>query len=160
MKVQRPLAPRQIESDLALMRSAARFVRDRGGRSTSSTPRGLSTSSAGRFARRLDYLHEARNAEMFRRNFGYSEQVVIPKVWWRYTTQRVVTLEYLDGIQIRDVDVAARPPADRRALAYRMTDAWMTMIFRHGFFHGDPHPAHPCSKATASVWSTSASPAR
>ena len=90
----------------------------------------------------LDYLQEARNAETFRRNFGDSEQVVIPRVWWRYTTQRVLTLEYLDGVQIRDIDVAARPADERRALAYRMTDAWMTMIFRHGFFHGDPHPAN------------------
>jgi ubiquinone biosynthesis protein len=90
----------------------------------------------------LDYLHEARNAEIFRRNFGGSEQVVVPRVWWRYTTERVLTLEYIEGIQIRDVDVHTRPPEERRALAYRMTDAWMTMIFRHGFFHGDPHPAN------------------
>jgi ubiquinone biosynthesis protein len=142
VKVQRPLAPRQIESDLGLMRSAARFVRDRVRSFDFIDAEGLVDEFGRSIRQELDYLHEARNAEMFRRNFGNSEQVVIPKVWWRYTTQRVVTLEYLDGIQIRDVDVAARPAADRRVLAYRMTDAWMTMIFRHGFFHGDPHPAN------------------
>src|SRR4029079_5946043 len=46
------------------------------------------------------------------------------------------------GTQCADLDLTARAPEQRRELAYRMTDAWMTMIFRHGFFHGDPHPAN------------------
>ena len=142
VKVQRPLAPRQIESDLALMRSAARFMRERIRAFDFIDTDELVDEFARSIRQELDYLHEARNAETFRRNFGASEHVVIPKVQWRYTTQRVLTLEYLDGVQIRDVDVADRPASERRALAYRMTDAWMTMIFRHGFFHGDPHPAN------------------
>jgi ubiquinone biosynthesis protein len=142
VKVQRPLAPRQIESDLTLMRSAARFLRDRVRAFDFIDTDELVDEFARSIRQELDYLHEARNAETCRRNFGDSDHVVIPKVQWRYTTQRVLTLEYLDGVHIRDVDVAARPPAERRTLAYRMTDAWMAMIFRHGFFHGDPHPAN------------------
>src|SRR5438477_248746 len=49
---------------------------------------------------------------------------------------------FLDGTQVADVDPTVVPIEDRRELAYRMTEAWMTMIFRHGFFHGDPHPAN------------------
>jgi ubiquinone biosynthesis protein len=142
VKVQRPLAPRQIESDLTLLRSAARFIRERIRAFDFIDTDELVDEFARSIRQELDYLHEARNAETFRRNFGGSEQVVIPKVLWRYTTQRVLTLEFLDGVHIRDIDVADRPAAERRALAYRMTDAWMTMIFRHGFFHGDPHPAN------------------
>jgi len=142
VKVQRPNAPRQIESDLALMRSAARFVRDRV-RALEFIDADALVDEFGRSIREeLDYLHEARNAETFRRNFGDDDRVVIPKVTWRYTTGRVLTLEYVKGVQIRDVDLTARSPEERRELAYRMTDAWMTMIFRHGFFHGDPHPAN------------------
>ena len=120
VKVQRPEAPRQVESDLQLMRSAARVVRERV----------------------LDYQHEARNAETFRRNFGDSTEVAVPKVIWRYSSSRVLTLEFLEGMQFADLDLTSRSPEQRRELAYRMTDAWMTMIFRHGFFHGDPHPAN------------------
>jgi ubiquinone biosynthesis protein len=54
----------------------------------------------------------------------------------------VLTLEYLDGVQVRDIDVEAWPLEQRRHLAYLIADAWMTMIFRHGFFHADPHPAN------------------
>jgi ubiquinone biosynthesis protein len=142
VKVQRPDAPRQIEADIQLLRSASRVVRER--------VRALDFIDAGalvdEFARsirqELDYQQEARNAESFRRNFAGDARVAVPRVWWRYTTGRVLTLERLEGTQLRDLDVSGWPDEERRELAYRMTDAWMTMIFRHGFFHGDPHPAN------------------
>jgi ubiquinone biosynthesis protein len=90
----------------------------------------------------LDYQQEARNAETFRRNFAGDQRVAVPRVWWRYTTNRLLTLDRLEGTHVRDLDLAAWPDDDRRALAYTLTDAWMTMIFRHAFFHGDPHPSN------------------
>ena len=142
VKIQRPNAPRQIESDLVLMRSAARFVRERV-RALDFIDAEALVDEFGRSIREeLDYLHEARNAETFHRHFEGDERVAIPRVTRRYTTSRVLTLEFLDGVQLRDLDTAAYTSEERRDLAYRMTDAWMTMIFRHGFFHGDPHPSN------------------
>lgn len=142
VKVQRPEAPRKVESDLQLMRSAARVVRERV-RALDFIDAEALVDEFGRSIRQeLDYQHEARNAETFRRNFGDSTEVVVPKVIWRYSSARVLTLEFLEGTQLADLDLEARTPEARRAIAYRMTDAWMTMIFRHGFFHGDPHPAN------------------
>jgi ubiquinone biosynthesis protein len=66
----------------------------------------------------------------------------VPRVWWRYTTGRVLTLERLEGVHVRDLALEERSDEERRELAYRMTDVWMTMIFRHAFFHGDPHPSN------------------
>jgi ubiquinone biosynthesis protein len=142
VKVQRPEAPRQIESDLQLLRSAARVVRERVRALDFIDADELVDEFSRSIRQELDYASEARNAETFRRNFGDSDQVAVPKVIWRYSSARVLTLEYLHGTQIRDIDVESRSPEERRELAYRMTDAWMTMIFRHGFFHGDPHPAN------------------
>jgi len=142
VKVQRPNAPRQIESDLALMRSAARFVRERVRALDFIDAEALVDEFARSIREELDYLHEARNAETFRRNFEGDERVAIPRVTRRYTTSRVLTLEFLDGTHLRDLDTSAYGAAELRDLAYQMTDAWMTMIFRHGFFHGDPHPAN------------------
>ncbi len=142
VKVQRPEAPRQIESDLQLMRSAARVVRERV-RALDFIDAEALVDEFGRSIRQeLDYQHEARNAETFRRNFGDSAEVAVPRVIWRYSSARVLTLEFLAGIQFADLDLHEQTPEQRRELAYRMTDAWMTMIFRHGFFHGDPHPAN------------------
>ena len=142
VKVQRPNAPRQIESDLVLMRSAARFVRERVRALDFIDAEALVDEFARSIREELDYLHEARNAEAFHRHFEGDERVVIPRVTRRYTTSRVLTLEFLDGVQLRDLDTTAYISEQRRDLAYRMTDAWMTMIFRHGFFHGDPHPSN------------------
>jgi ubiquinone biosynthesis protein len=142
VKVQRPEAPRQIESDLQLMRSAARVVRDRVRAFDFIDADALVDEFARSIRQELDYQQEARNAETFRRHFAGSDQVIVPKVWWRYTTGRVLTLERLDGTQVADLDVSTWSDEERRELAHRMTDVWMTMIFRHGFFHGDPHPAN------------------
>ncbi|MCY7302671.1 MAG: AarF/ABC1/UbiB kinase family protein [Thermoleophilia bacterium] len=142
VKVQRPEAPRQVESDLQLMRSAAKVVRERVHALDFVDAEALVDEFARAIRQELDYNHEARNAETFRRNFGDSADVAVPKVIWRYSSARVLTLEYLAGEQFADLDLEARSLEERRELAYRMTDTWMTMIFRHGFFHGDPHPAN------------------
>jgi ubiquinone biosynthesis protein len=142
VKVQRPEAPRQIESDLQLMRSAARVVRERVHALDFIDAEALVDEFGRAIRQELDYQHEARNAETFRRNFGDSTEVVVPKVIWRNSSGRELTLEIHEGVQFADLDLDARSSEERRELAYRMTDAWMTMIFRHGFFHGDPHPAN------------------
>jgi ubiquinone biosynthesis protein len=142
VKVQRPSAPRQIESDLRLMASAARVARDRI-RQLDFIDAGELVDEFGRSIRlELDYQQEARNAETFRRNFAGDERIAVPRVWWRYTTGRLLTLDRLEGTHVRDLDLDSWSPDDRRGLAYTMTDAWMTMIFRHAFFHGDPHPSN------------------
>ena len=66
----------------------------------------------------------------------------VPKVYWTYTRARVLTLEWLEGTQLADVDTLPFTLEERRDLAYRIAETWMAMIFRHGFFHGDPHPAN------------------
>ncbi len=142
VKVQRPNASRQIESDLKVMASAARVARERV-RQLDFIDTGELVEEFGRSIRlELDYQQEARNAETFRRNFADDERIAVPRVWWRYTTGRLLTLDRLEGTHIRDLDLASWDDDARRALAYTMTDAWMAMIFRHAFFHGDPHPSN------------------
>lgn len=142
IKVQRPEAPRQIESDLALMYQAARFVKERVRAVDFVDPQGLVDEFARSIRQELDYRLEARNADVFRHNFAGDAGVRIPHVFWSYTTSKVLTLEFLDGKQFADLELEQLSPDERRDLAHRMSDAWMTMIFRHGFFHADPHPAN------------------
>src|SRR5581483_11019340 len=90
----------------------------------------------------LDYRLEARNAQTFHRNFAGHPHVGVPRVYWTYTRPRVLTLELLEGIQLADLPVGEYSADERKRLAYLMTEAWMTMIFKHGVFHADPHPAN------------------
>jgi ubiquinone biosynthesis protein len=142
VKVQRPNAPRQIESDLALLYQAARMIKERVRALDFIDAQALVDEFARSIRQELDYKLEARHAETFRRNFADSERVVVPKVYWDYSTVRMLTLEYLDGVQLVDLDHGVTSLEERRELAYLVTQTWMEMIFEHGFFHGDPHPAN------------------
>jgi len=142
VKVQRPNAPRQIESDLSLLYQAARLAKERVRALDFVDTNELVDEFARSIRQELDYRLEARNAETFHHNFAGHPHVTIPRVYWSYTRPRVLTLELLEGPQLADLAVEDWPLDRRRRLAYLTTEAWMTMIFRHGFFHGDPHPAN------------------
>ena len=142
VKVQRPGAPRQIEADLNLMYQAARIAKERVRALDFIDAHALVDEFARSIRQELDYRGEARNAETIRKNFAGHPHVRIPRVYWTYTRSRVLTLEYMEGTQLADIDVLGWTPEQRYRLAEVLTEAWMTMIFRHGFFHGDPHPAN------------------
>src|SRR3954454_20124654 len=142
VKVQRPGATRQIEADLALLYQAARLVKERVRALDFIDASALVDEFARQIRQELDYRLEARNAQTFHQNFAGHPHVRVPRVYWSYTRARVLTLELLEGTQLADVDHLHWSLEERRRLAYRMTETWMEMIFRHGFFHGDPHPAN------------------
>jgi ubiquinone biosynthesis protein len=142
VKVQRPAAPAQIEADLGLLYQAARLLRERVRALEFMDPQEIVDEFARSIRLELDYGHEARNAEMFHRNFARDPRVVVPRVIRQYSSARVLTIEYLRGTKVADLDVEAMLPDERRDVVTRMADTWMTMVFRHGFFHADPHPAN------------------
>jgi ubiquinone biosynthesis protein len=142
VKVQRPNAPRQVEADLALLYQAARLARERVRALDFIDARQLVDEFARSIRQELDYRLEGRNAEAFHHRFSGHPHVKIPRVYWSYTRTRVLTLELVEGMQLADLPLDAWEMEERRRLAYLITETWMTMIFRHGFFHGDPHPAN------------------
>src|SRR3954468_8982424 len=142
VKVQRPNAPKQIDADLSLMYQAAKLAKERIRALDFIDANEIVDEFARSIRQELDYRLEARNADGFHKNFAGHPHVAVPKVYWSYTRSRVLTLEYLEGVQLADIDVEQWTLDQRRRLAYLVTEAWMKMIFRHGFFHGDPHPAN------------------
>ena len=142
VKVQRPNAPRQVEADLALMYQAARLAKERVRALDFIDTNEIVDEFARSIRQELDYRHEARNADAFHHDFAGHPHVAVPRVYWSYTKSRILTLEYLEGIQLADLDVDSWTLEQRRRLAYIVAETWMTMIFRNGFFHADPHPAN------------------
>lgn len=90
----------------------------------------------------LDFRNEARNAERVRRNLSYRHDVVIPRIVWELTTQRVLVLEYIEGIKVTHVHELDQAGIDRNAVARLLTDVFCQQILRDGFFHADPHPGN------------------
>jgi ubiquinone biosynthesis protein len=142
VKVQRPDAERQIEADIQLLYQAARVARERVKRLNFIDLVGLVDEFARTVRHELDYRAEARNAEVFRRNFAGDDTVHVPRVYWRQTTSRMITMEQVGGTSLAHLDLAALSLEDRRTLASRVAETWMKMVFLHGFFHADPHPAN------------------
>lgn len=141
VKVQRPGAPEQIESDLALLYQFARILKERVRALDFVDVRAVVDEFARSIRRELDYHQEGRNADVLRRQFAADPHVRVPRIYWTYTRQRVLTLEFLEGTQLADLG-AEFSREDRRTLATRVARTWMEMIFKHGAFHGDPHPAN------------------
>ncbi|MGZ4461987.1 MAG: ABC1 kinase family protein [Gaiellaceae bacterium] len=141
VKVQRPQAPQQIEADLALLYQAARIVKERVRALDFVDTRGIVDEFGRSIRHELDYRLEGRNADLLRQNFAGDDRVRIPRVYWTYTRPRVLTLEFIDGPKIGELGDELSL-TDRKLLANRIATTWMEMIFRHGAFHGDPHPAN------------------
>jgi ubiquinone biosynthesis protein len=142
VKVQRPGAPEQIEADVGLLYQAARIVKERVRALDFVDVREVVDEFARAIRQELDYRLEARNAQTLHRNFVGHPHVHVPRVYWSYTRARVLTLEFIEGFQLADIDESGYTVEQRRRLAEVISEAWMTMVFRDGFFHGDPHPAN------------------
>jgi ubiquinone biosynthesis protein len=142
VKVQRPGAPEQIEADLGLLYQAARIVKERVRALDFVDVREVVDEFARAIRQELDYRLEGRNAEQLHRNFAGHPHVRVPRVYWSYSRARVLTLEFIQGTQLADIEQAGFSLDERKRLAEVIAEAWMTMIFRDGFFHGDPHPAN------------------
>src|SRR5438876_10831483 len=109
VKVQRPNAPRQIESDIRLLEQAARLAKQRIRALDFIDTRDLVDEFARSIRQELDYRLEARNADAFHRDFAGHPHVAIPRVYWSYTRARVLTLEQLEGVQVADLRVEDWP---------------------------------------------------
>lgn len=90
----------------------------------------------------LDFINEGHNAEMIARNFTGRDDIIVPRIVWEYTTRRVLTMEYTDGIKITDVEAMRAAGIDPQAVAQLVSDVYCEQLFLHGMFHADPHPGN------------------
>ena len=142
VKVQRPGAANQIARDIDLLYQIAELIRDHLGGRVFVDPIQVVDEFSRSIRRELDYVMEGRNAERFALNFRDDDQVRIPRVYWRYSTGRVLTMEYLYGTTLNELDFPAMALDQRRHLAETLTACWFKQMLEDGFFHADPHPAN------------------
>jgi predicted unusual protein kinase regulating ubiquinone biosynthesis (AarF/ABC1/UbiB family) len=90
----------------------------------------------------LDFEREARMMEEIRTNFADDSTVKIPRVYTGLSSERVLTMERVDGIKITDVDELERAGFDPTEIAHNVANAYFAMGLEHGVFHGDPHPGN------------------
>jgi ubiquinone biosynthesis protein len=142
VKVQKPGVASQIETDLIILGELARTVFRRLPHADLVDPGGLVEEFGRSISAELDYLREAGNADEFRADLADDATVHIPEVIWSHTTSRVITLERIDGAKVDNADALDSSGIDRQDLANRCTALVFRQVFRHGFFHADPHPGN------------------
>jgi ubiquinone biosynthesis protein len=140
VKVQRPQIRTMIVRDLALMDHLARLLVRYIPEIRRYDPVGLVEQFRKNILHELDFRREGRSADQLRRNLQEMTGIAIPRVFWEYSTARVLTTEYIVGRALRDV--ASLPAEDRYRIAANLYKAFLKQIFEDGFFHGDPHPGN------------------
>ncbi|XP_059482617.1 aarF domain-containing kinase 1 [Neocloeon triangulifer] len=90
----------------------------------------------------LDFHNEGKNAEKADRILVKFPWLFVPKIYWNLTTPRVLTMEFVEGGQINDVEYIEKSKINKWLLSSRLGDMYSEMIFKHGFVHADPHPGN------------------
>ncbi|MDW8463170.1 MAG: AarF/ABC1/UbiB kinase family protein [Geminocystis sp.] len=90
----------------------------------------------------IDYLNEARNAEKFAANFRGDKDIKVPAIYWRYTTHKVLTLEWINGYKLTDVESIKAAGLNPDNLIRIGVISGLRQLLEHGFFHADPHPGN------------------
>jgi ubiquinone biosynthesis protein len=142
VKVRRPGIEQVVAADLDLLLRQARFLENRSATMRDYNIVAISEELAESLREELDYQVEGRNAERLRANLSTDHRLIIPEVYWSLTSHRVLTLEYLDGIQFNEVERLREAGCDLPAIAQVGVEAYLKQIFVDGFYHADPHPAN------------------
>lgn len=142
VKVQRPGLKRLFEVDLAILKGIARYFQNHPDWGRGRDWMGIYEECCRILWLEIDYLAEGRNADTFRRNFRACEWVKVPRVFWQYSSPRVLTLEYVPGIKISNYEALEASGLDRRRLAQMGAEAYLRQLLNDGFFHADPHPGN------------------
>ncbi|SHK14315.1 ABC1 kinase family protein [Rhodothermus profundi] len=142
VKVRRPGVVEQVEQDLELLLNLAHTANRHWELAETYDIVGIVQEFALTLRAELDYLREGRNAERFAQHFAHNPTVHIPRVFWDYTTSRVLTLERIRGIKIDHLEALDAAGFNRTELAERVARILLQMVFEDGFFHADPHPGN------------------
>ncbi len=169
IKVRRPGIRPIVEADLRLLMRLAEFAEAENKEWRNFHPVAITRQLSQSLLRELDFALECRNSEIIANNFaGYTDQdtvpadgtgnpaagdiagappaplpiIVIPRVYWQWTGERVCVQEFIDGIPGRNLAAADQAGYSRKILSRRGAHAVLKMIVEDGFFHADPHPGN------------------
>jgi ubiquinone biosynthesis protein len=144
VKVQRPGIKKTIEVDLEILYHMAILMERHMGEARIYQPTKIVDEFARSIEKEINYEIEAQHAERFARQFSKNKFIYVPKIFSLTTTERVLTMEYVDGIKISDVGLLEHSGLDCKIIASRGADLTFEQLFKHGFFHADPHPGNIC----------------
>lgn len=142
IKIQRPNINKIIKKDMEVLHSMAHVIDERFNKTGMIRAVDIIRELSYSIHKELDYTYEAQNAQKFGENFKDNKNAVIPKIYWDYTTKKVVVMEEIRGIKISDIEEIERRNWDKSKIGKIGASLFMEQVFIHGLFHGDPHPGN------------------
>jgi len=142
VKVVRPGIERQIWRDLELLRALARLVRRYHPEGDRIRPDDIVSEFRRVIHRELDMKAEAASASLLRSNFEGRKDLYIPAIYWQRTAARVLTMERVNGVSVKDLDELRRRGVDLEKLARRGIQVFYRQVFYDNLFHADMHPGN------------------
>ncbi len=141
IKVQRPGLANSIALDLHIMRTLCAWAQ-----STFTQIRSNLVSIIDEFADRIfeemDYENEGRNSEKFAELYGGMQDIYVPRIYWPYTARRVLTMEWIDGTKLTNLEEIEAQGINATYLIEVGVQCSLRQLLEHGFFHADPHPGN------------------
>lgn len=142
VKVQRPGIRTQMRADLGIMHRAAQVAVRRSGELRAIDLVGMIEQFSDSVLAELDLLGEAYNAIRLNENMAKIEGVRTPRIYPKLSTSRVLTMEYVEGVKISDLESIDAMGLDRQKVARNALRAVVKQLLIDGFFHADPHPGN------------------
>ena len=142
VKVQRPGIRKTVEVDLEILFHLADLIERHFEEWGEQRPKRIVEEFSRTLEKELNYGTEASQAERFAAQFRGNPHIFVPRVFREASTGRVLTMQYVDGIKISEVKALDERGYDRRVIASRGAELMFEQVFRHGFFHADPHPGN------------------
>ena len=142
LKIRRPGIRDTVEADLRLLKHLAVFVEKNLPELRRYHPQRIVQQFSASLRRELDFAAECRNAERIAHNFAGRDDIVIPRVYWQWTCERLNVQECLEGVPGRDLAAVDAMGLDRVQLARTGAGLVLKMVLEDGFFHADPHPGN------------------
>jgi predicted unusual protein kinase regulating ubiquinone biosynthesis (AarF/ABC1/UbiB family) len=151
VKIRRPGVESLVEADLRAIRWLLPVVKRFVGQSRAFSLDNLADEFDTTIHEEMDYGREARMLTAIRENFRGNDRVAIPRVLEEYSSERVLTMQYIEGMKITDVDALEAAGVDRTAVAETLQRAYLQMIIQDGVFHADPHPGNLAVKPDGTI---------
>ncbi|MDT8438279.1 MAG: ubiquinone biosynthesis regulatory protein kinase UbiB [Wenzhouxiangellaceae bacterium] len=141
-KVVRPGIATRIRDDLELLEALSRLVRRYHPEGDRIRPNEVVAEFRRVILDELDMQREGANASLLRRNWEDSDELYIPKIYWSHSASRVLVMERVGGVPVRDIDELKRRGVDLERLARRGIRVFYQQVFRDNLFHADMHPGN------------------
>jgi len=142
LKIRRPGIRRRMEADIRLIAHLAEIAERASGEARRLAPTALVRQLAEAVLEELDFTHEGRNADRLAADFADDPRVVIPAIHWPFSSERLLVMDYVEGVAPRSGEALRAAGIDPAVIADLGADLVLDMVLLNGRFHGDPHPGN------------------